>query len=131
MLDRGWADFDDDGNVIWEGFYKQLADYVDSDSAEIVRQTSTKQTFLSNLGDGSPFKRGEYSKVSTDATGEAYLKKLVKNNTTYKTAFANTIIKFDAGQTNWKGIYEGNSVAKQLKNGIGETITWRGEVNPA
>lgn len=131
MLDRGWADFDDDGNVIWEGFYKQLADYVDSDSAELVRYTSTKQTFLSNTGDGSPFKRGEYSKVSTDATGEAYLKKLVKNNTTYKTAFANTIIKFDEGQTNWKGKYEGNSVAKQLKNGIGETITWRGEVNPA
>ena len=69
--------------------------------------------------------------MTTDATGDAYLKKLVKKKTDYKTAFSSTIIKFNEGTIHWNNTYEGKLAVKQLTNASGVTITWRGEVNPA
>ncbi len=129
MIDKNWADFDTNNNVTWEGFYKRLADYVDSDSAEVIRYTSANKTFLENMSGASIFKRGEYSKICTDNTGTAYLLKLLDKKSPWsaKDAFSNTVVSF----AQWEKLYSGNLEAKQLKDSAGATITYRGETNPA
>ncbi len=121
MIDSGWADWDDEGNQ-WEGFYKQLSKYVEN--SYLLRHASTSETFLSNLGSdaGNPFKRGEYSKVCTDASGMGYVKNL------FKVAKYNAMKAFEQTRitkNSWTSLYRGEGTVTEFPD-----VGW-GSFNPA
>ena len=121
MQDSGWMGWNSDGTVAWEGFYKQLSSYV-SDSY-LLRFTSTSDIFIANSGTGGIFKRGEYSKISTDASGMGYLKNLYKKSgTTAMSTFAGTMINYST----WNSISSGN--AAMLQDDLGNDIIYAGYI---
>ena len=121
MMDSSWVDFDNAGNVVWESFYKQLADYVDE--SFVVRYSAVNQTFLNNAGSSSPFKRGEYSKVCTDPSGQGYVKSLYKTSGyNAMECFIKTILDF----TDWQQIYKGDSTPGKIQGSDDIDIGWGG-----
>ncbi len=123
MQDSRWMDWKqlDENGKPWESFYKQLADYVDD--SYLLRFAASNETFLLNSGGTGPaFKRGEYSKVSTDTSGQGYLKSL------YKTAGYNAMKCFEKTMltyNNWLQLYKGNGEVGKVND-----IGWGG-FNPA
>ena len=112
MINKRWVDFDDQGNVIWEGFYKQLSDYVE-ESGYVIRLDADNQTYKQN---SASFKRGEYSKNVTGPKGTSYLKDLIKTaGYDAMKAFEATMITYET----WAGLYRGTSAPAKLPNPSG------------
>ena len=119
MIDSSWMDFDNQGNVVWESFYKLLADYVDE--SFVVRFSANNNTFLSNIGDQSPFKRGENSSICY-ASGKIYVKNLYQDSTdNAMKCFVRTMLDYD----DWGGVYKGDSTPGKLQGSDG-IIGWGG-----
>ncbi len=110
MVDSSWMGFNSDGSVAWEGFYKQLSDYVED--SYLLRFAANNNTFLENQGANSIFKRGEQSRVCSGANKQ-YLRELIKDSTGYESAmhaFGTTMISFET----WKNVYKGSKAISEL-----------------
>ena len=119
MADNGWMGWNQDGTVAWEGFYKQLSSYVDD--SYLFRFTSTSDIFIDNSS--KIFKRGEYSKVTTDSSGMGYLKNLFKvAGYNAMDAFGSTMLKFNT----WDSLCEGG--AGRLQDDLGNDIIYAGYI---